>query len=136
MSGKNADGTQSVITATPLGGQNWPDVIVVRFYDRLMRGVGPIQGTVVPESQYETEVVSDSGTIEIRWDAQYFNCHTNDNSYGRAADEIVFPRGMRDFSFMTSTTITTTNACEDVSLGIQIPAGETFTDVDFYVAGL
>ncbi len=115
-------------TLTPVGG-DWPSVLVLRWYSAPTRNIWED-----PNREYTTELVMDDSPITIRWDPEYFNCD-GDAVGTRAADEIWFPRGSGGISVRMEATIDLEGAYT-TETGVTIPAGASFTDVDYYVAGL
>ncbi len=116
------------LTLRPMSG-DWPPVLVVRDYDRPTRNVWRSGG-----DPYQTEVVADDSPITIRWDPAYSKCK-GDGVESRAIDEVWFPAGTGGISVRVESVVTLVKSYMTPD-GIEIPAGQSFTDVDYLVAGL
>ncbi len=123
--------SNSVIDLVPMSG-NWPDVFVARWYWNTQRHAE----SFLAETEIERSAfVNDGRTIQIRWDPAHAFCRTGGGS-NTGIDIVYFPHGTQGFSFKTVADVTLLRPYSDSAAGVNLPAGQRFVDVDYYVAAL
>ncbi len=114
-------------TVQPVNG-DWPPALVLRWYDR------PTRNAWTLEDEYTTYVPQGRDVVTLRWDPAWNLCKGS-GATSRSLDEIWFPAGTGGVALRVEATVTLLGEYVTPE-GVTIAPGESFTDVDYHVAGL